>query len=323
MPKIITDFSTHQIGEAINNDAMLYADQLARDEINRHVDRLDGIESGTPYVTCSTPGATKDKVVAIQDFTLKAHWPIVIYFTYGFTTTQPTLKINDEEAKPIWLYGAPIAPHKVHDHTVLSMVYDGTRYNVTSILYMGESMVSGAIDLELPSGLLWADHNVGAATPEAAGFYFSWGNVTGHAEGSGYSFDQTTYNSTPGAALDADIAVGDTYDMARHNMGSSWRLPTKEECLELVNNCDSVIINQNGVPGRRLTSRINGESIFLPGVGHMDGVNVRGYGTGASYWASDISLDNSRAVTLAFIEAGFLPTYDEVRYFGACVRAVM
>ena len=321
MPKIITDFSTHQIGEAINNDAMLYADQLARDEINRHVDRLDVIESGTPYVTCSTPGATKDKVVAIQDFTLKAHWQIVIYFTYGFTTTQPTLKINDEEAKPIWLYGAPITPNKVHDHTVLSMVYDGTRYNVTSILYIGESMVSGAVDLDLPSGLLWADHNVGAATPEAAGLYFSWGNVTGHAEGSGYSFDQTTYDSTPGAALTGDIAVGDTYDMARHNMGSHWRLPTKEEFQELYDNCDSIWIEENGMPGRRFTSRLNGNSIFFPAAGYFYGTTLNGRGTVGSYWASSLA-SATNGYGLYFNSSGVDPQYYGNRFFGFSVRAV-
>ena len=321
MPKIITNFHTHQIGEGINNDEMLYGDQLARDEINRHVDRLDAIESGTPYVTCSTPGGTAAKVVAIQDFTLKAHWPIVIYFTYGFTTTQPTLKINDEEAKPIWLYGAPITPHKVHDHTVLSMVYDGTRYNVTSILYMGESMVSGAVDLDLPSGLLWADHNVGAATPEAAGLYFSWGNVIGHAEGSGYNFDQTTYNSTPGAALDADIAVGDTYDMARHNMGSPWRLPTKEEFQELYDNCDCIWIEENGMPGRRFTSRLNGNSIFFPAAGDYSGTTLYLRGTLGFYWASSL-YSATNGYNLDFNSSDVNPQNHYNRFLGFSVRAV-
>ena len=321
MPKIITNFHTHQIGEGINNDEMLYGDQLARDEINRHVDRLDAIESGTPYVTCSTPGGTAAKVVAIQDFTLKAHWPIVIYFTYGFTTTQPTLKINDEEAKPIWLYGAPITPHKVHDHTVLSMVYDGTRYNVTSILYMGESMVSGAIDLDLPSGILWADHNVGAATPEAPGLYFSWGNVIGHAEGSEYTFDQTTYNSTPGAALDADIAVGDTYDMARHNMGSPWRLPTKEEFQELYDNCDCIWIEENGMNGRRFTSRLNGNSIFFPAAGGYFNRSFYDRGTTGYYWASSL-YSATNGYSLYIDSSDVYPQRSYSRYDGFSVRAV-
>lgn len=34
-----------------------------------------------------------------------------------------------------------------------------------------------AIDLGLPSGLLWADRNIGASTEEDSGLYFQWGSV--------------------------------------------------------------------------------------------------------------------------------------------------
>ena len=34
------------------------------------------------------------------------------------------------------------------------------------------------VDLGLPSGLLWATHNVGAESPEDYGSYFSWGETT-------------------------------------------------------------------------------------------------------------------------------------------------
>lgn len=40
MQKIVTDKTTHQIGEAINNSSMLYADQEARDAINDVIDEL-------------------------------------------------------------------------------------------------------------------------------------------------------------------------------------------------------------------------------------------------------------------------------------------
>ena len=37
-----------------------------------------------------------------------------------------------------------------------------------------------AVDLGLPSGLLWADRNVGATSPEDAGLYFAWGDTVGY-----------------------------------------------------------------------------------------------------------------------------------------------
>ena len=37
------------------------------------------------------------------------------------------------------------------------------------------------IDLGLPSGTLWAACNVGATSPEQAGLYFAWGEISGFA----------------------------------------------------------------------------------------------------------------------------------------------
>lgn len=37
-----------------------------------------------------------------------------------------------------------------------------------------------AINLGLPSGKLWADKNIGAATPEDSGLYFQWGDTQGY-----------------------------------------------------------------------------------------------------------------------------------------------
>ena len=39
---------------------------------------------------------------------------------------------------------------------------------------------TNTIDLGLPSGLLWADRNIGAENPEGAGLYFQWGDTVGY-----------------------------------------------------------------------------------------------------------------------------------------------
>ena len=41
-------------------------------------------------------------------------------------------------------------------------------------------MSSDYVDLGLPSGLLWAKKNLGAATEEDAGLYFQWGDTQGY-----------------------------------------------------------------------------------------------------------------------------------------------
>ena len=38
------------------------------------------------------------------------------------------------------------------------------------------------VDLELPSGNMWAKTNIGATNPEDYGLYFAWGETTGYAD---------------------------------------------------------------------------------------------------------------------------------------------
>lgn len=173
------------------------------------------------------------------------------------------------------------------------------------------------VDLGLPSGLLWCDHNVGASKPEEEGFFFSWGNVTPGTSG----FDQTTYNSTSGHNLTGDIAVGDTYDMARANMGAPWRLPTRLEFQELYDNCTNAWVTQNGMSGRRFTSNINGNSIFFPAAGLYNGSSHYSVGSYGLYWSSSFH-SATTAYNLLSYSPAVDPQYNTDRYFGFSVRAV-
>ena len=110
------------------------------------------------------------------------------------------------------------------------------------------------VDLGLPSGLKWATCNVGAKTPEQSGNYYAWGETKPKDEyNNGLTYDKQ---------MD-DISGNAQYDAATANWGGDWRMPTKEEMEELVNNCICEMIRQNGARGYKLTGP-NGNSIFLP-----------------------------------------------------------
>lgn len=276
---------------------------------------------GSGYGTCTTAGGTAAKEASVSNYALIPGALVSVLFTNAFTATSPTLNINSKGAKPIKLYGSAIAPGKVRANTVLTMVYDGTNYNVVAIESQAPMSTAGAVDLGLPSGLLWCEHNVGASRPEEFGLYFSWGNVTGHAEGSGYDFSQTNYDASAGAALTGNITVDDTYDMAHHNMGGLWRLPRPAEFSELNSNCDHVWIDEDGVQGMRFTSRINGNAIFFPAAGYYNGTTLSRRGTDGLYWSSGFS-SASYAYDLRFSSTEVNPQYDDSRRYGCTVRAV-
>ena len=279
---------------------------------------------GFGYGVCSTAGATAAKTVSLTNFILTPGSDVHILFQNAFTASSPTLSINGGTAKPIKLFGNAMPMGKVKNNTVLNMNYDGTNFNVTSIESQVAAAPDGAVDLALPSGVLWADKNIGATTPYEDGLYFSWGNITGHTGDDGYDFgtgNDGPYASTPGAALTGNIPTNGTYDAARHNMGAPWRMPTVGEFQELNSNCDSEWTDEDGVAGRRFTSRINGNSIFFPAAGYRYGTGLNDHGSSGYYWSSSL-YSSTNGYGLYFNSAGMNPAYYSIRFYGFTVRAV-
>ena len=279
---------------------------------------------GFGYGECSTAGATAAKTVSMQNTVLTPGGVIAVNFVNAFTASSPTLSVNGSAAKPIKLYGNAMPMGKVHANTILVMAYDGTQFNVIAILSQTAAAPTGFVDLALPSGLLWCEHNVGATTPYEDGLYFSWGNVTGHTGTDGYDFGTSNdgpYASTPGAALTGNIPTNGTYDAARHNMGAPCRMPTVGEFQELNAQCDSEWTDEDGVAGRRFTSRINGNSIFFPASGNRDGTGLYNRGSYGHYWSASL-YSAANGYNLLFYSGGVDPAGSNDRFYGFSVRAV-
>ena len=279
---------------------------------------------GYGYGVCSTAGATAAKTVSITNTVLTPGGIIAVLFQNAFTASNPTLSVNGSAAKPIKLFGNAFPMGKVKNNTILVMNYDGTNFNVIGIEPQVAAAPDGAVDLALPSGVLWADKNIGATTPYEDGLYFSWGNITGHTGDDGYDFgtdNDGPYASTPGAELTGNIPTNGTYDAARHNMGAPWRMPTVGEFQELVANCDSEWTDEDGVAGRLFTSRINGNSIFFPASGYRNGTGLNLRGSYGLYWSSSLS-SQTNGYNLYFNSTGVIPAYNNNRFYGFSVRAV-
>jgi hypothetical protein len=295
--------------------------QAILNKIQPLVDTGSTAPLGFGYGECTTEGATAAKTVSLINTVLTPGGIIAVNFKNAFTASNPTLAVNGLAAKPIKLYGNAMPMGKVHNNTILVMYYDGTQFNVIGILSQTAAAPTGFVDLALPSGLLWCEHNVGASTPYEHGLYFSWGNVEGHAEGSGYDFSDAVYAETPGAALTGNIPVNGTYDLARHNMGAPCRLPTVGEFQELNSNCDSEWTDEDGVAGRRFTSRINGNSIFFPASGSYNGTSLYNRGSNGIYWSSSYG-SATYAFSLNFYSSGVNPASSSYRRYGFTARAV-
>ena len=190
----------------------------------------------------------------------------------------------------------------------------------------------GAVDLGLPSGLLWRNRNVGANSETDYGDYFSWGNITGHKSTNGSTFDDSydfgtsnsgPYASTPGKSLTGNIASNDSaHDAALANLGSGWHMPTKENFQELYDNTDNEWTTINGVTGRKFMKKSDHSVyVFFPAAGYGNGASLDNRGTYGYYWsASWNSSDN--AYYLLFGSSIVSPQSGYYRVIGISVRAV-
>jgi len=157
-------------------------------------------------------------------------------------------------------------------------------------------------------------------TPGDVGMYFSWGNVEGHRENDGYEFTQEAYNESPAASIDTTLTIES--DAANAVMGEPWRMPSRTNMQELIDNCTSAWTIVNGVRGRLFTSNINGQSIFMPAAGRFDGSQVVGRSTDGNYWVTTYR-SASNSFRLSFNSSSVNGNSDAARRLGFVIRAII
>ena len=153
------------------------------------------------------------------------------------------------------------------------------------------------VDLGLPSGLLWAQYNVGANAIEELGGYYAWGETE---EKTSYTFDNYKYLDADGECEDIGNNISGTeYDVAHVKWGGKWRMPTGVEVQELINSCTWVRDSYRGVECWVATGP-NGNKIIFPKAGYyLNGDEISYPGQNGSYWSATAnSLDQNTAYYL-------------------------
>lgn len=212
------------------------------------------------------------------------------------------------------------------------------------------------VDLGLPSGLKWADRNIGAASPEDAGLYFQWGDTVGYtaeqvtngekrfaSDWSDYFdyFDTIDYVVTFNKyTTDKLTVLQPEDDAATVNMGSEYRMPTEADFNELINNCTVTFIDRNGnefsqsdaqngttlednLKGIKFTGS-NNNSIFIPAYSLCgDGSPASAYDNVGLLWASSLYSDDSTYSCYFFFDNyGNHYVLSNYRYYGMSIRGV-
>ena len=177
----------------------------------------------------------------------------------------------------------------------------------------------------------WATCNIGANMPEEYGNYFAWGETLTK---NSYDWDLykwcnaspnslTKYNVTSSyGSVDNKTSLERSDDVATIRWGSNWRIPTSPEFMELRNNCTWTWIAQNGINGYKVTSKSNGNSIFLPAAGYKDGTSLISSETSGYYWSASLDTSTPYDALYMYLNASDMSIYDYYRYFGLSIRPV-
>ena len=140
----------------------------------------------------------------------------------------------------------------------------------------------GHASVDLGLSVKWAACNIGASRPSDIGDYYAWGELTPKA-------DYVREDCNTNILRLTDISGNPKYDAARANWGGSWRMPTEEEIHELIHKCKWIWTIQGGRTGFKVIGR-NGNFIFLPAGGCMDGTKLSRIGYYGFYWSSSVPL---------------------------------
>lgn len=187
--------------------------------------------------------------------------------------------------------------------------------------------------VDLGLSVKWATCNIGAVYPENAGSYFAWGELEEKTDYSWvtYKWCNGTYNSITKYCVDASNGIVDNKtvleledDVAHAKWGGKWRMPTATEMQELIdtNKCTWIWEMWNGMPGYKVVSKLNGNSIFLPAAGAagvVQGTDMPEIGDGA-YSTSTLA---SEFYILMFDENLTLFTEYADRKCGHTIRPVL
>lgn len=169
--------------------------------------------------------------------------------------------------------------------------------------------------VDLGLSVAWATYNVGATAPEEYGGFYAYGEIEpkeNYSEDT-YKWMYWDYNDwdcdewEKFLKLGADIS-GTCYDVAHMKWGEQWRMPSQKEWMELINNCSWTWTSVNGVAGAMGTSKVNGNTIFLPAAGNMVGSEQTHDGTTCFFWSSNEATTTDITADVRNFRANFTAT---------------
>lgn len=161
------------------------------------------------------------------------------------------------------------------------------------------------VDLGLPSGLLWATQNIGSESPEDTGDFITWGCTSKSDTHYGGLEEEELLEK---GIIDKNGNLTPDHDAAHILWKDIWRMPTKDDFQELIDNCQFYESQLNGYRVIAITGP-NGSRIVFPIFGNPEEVYHP-----VNYWSSTFyEYKISELTTWAgFSNAFYCKTYEKI-----------
>lgn len=208
------------------------------------------------------------------------------------------------------------------------------------------------VALQMGLSVKWSPVNIGATDRAETGTYFAWGEIAPAPGGDYSSSNCKAYNMNWNTLyingyVDKGAADGilvPKYDAATQNWGDDWKIPTRSDFQELMDNCSYEMTKPGDYFGFEFTSKKNGKKIFFANGGQWEGKvdkttveawknysgkRVSDFGRG-QYWVSNVAIKDDPVRGCAFTSVksnsgnfSDEPNFqDQNRSYGRLVRPV-
>ena len=167
--------------------------------------------------------------------------------------------------------------------------------------------------VDMGDGRLWAAHNLGATSVGEVGDYYAWAETTPKEEysWSTYLHSAHIYNNAKELTKYCNLAeygyngyvdvptnryIDDEDDPVHLNWGGRWQVPTKYDFSLLLENSTVKMDHDSlGTKGVRFTSVINGNTLFFPYTGYIDGTWKYDASRRVAVWGAELAGDSFAA----------------------------
>ena len=142
---------------------------------------------------------------------------------------------------------------------------------ITGITIGKDKIEYEAVDLDLPSGNLWCDRNIGATKPTKTGGYF---------RRKGFTLDKISLDSAAGINWDSYVEL--LYSRLKNKtikynsvpefiLGAEWDIPSKKDIEELINNTDvsQIRVAKKGIAFKVSSLKNPNKFIIIPSTGFI------------------------------------------------------